>query len=86
VLSSGISELVAKKAGKVQESFKFELSQVKEELKTINSPWIDIVKSDHRHKVLSRSVDSLARAIQIVQTSYFRALGLMLGFNSLDGD
>jgi uncharacterized protein len=69
VLSSGISELVAKKAGNAQESFKFELSRVKEELKTISSPWIDIVKSDHRHKVLSRSNNSLVRAIQIVQTS-----------------
>ena len=77
---------MAKKVGNAQESFKFELSQVKEELKTINSPWIDVVKSDQRHKVLSRSIDSLARAIQIVQTSYFSALGLMLGFNSLDGD
>jgi len=86
LLDSGISELVAKKAGNAPESFKFELSQVKGSLKTINSPWIDVVKSDQRHKVLSRSNDSLVRAIQIVQTSYFRALGLMLGFNSLDGD
>ena len=66
LLSSGISELVARKAGNAQESFKFELSQVKEELKTINSPWIDVVKSDQKHRVLSRSIDSLARAIQMV--------------------
>ena len=86
LLNSGISELVVNKDGNADKSFKFELSQVKGSLKTINSPWIDVVKSDQRHKVLSRSNDSLVRAIQIVQTSYFRALGLMLGFNSLDGD
>jgi hypothetical protein len=86
LLDSGISDLVTKKHSKVPKSFKFALNQVKAALATTDSKWIDTVMSDRGHKVLYRSHTLLAGATQIIQVYYPRALGLVLGFNTLDGD
>ena len=86
LLNSGISELVVNKDGNADKSFKFELSQVKAGLKTINSHWINAATSDQQREVLFRSHKSLAKTVQILQKSYPRALGLIFGFNTLDGD
>ena len=86
LLNSGISELVVNKDGNADKSFKFELSQVKAGLKMINSHWINAATSDQQREVLFRSHESLAKTVQILQKSYPRALGLIFGFNTLDGD
>ena len=86
LLDSGISELVVKKDDKANKSLRFQLDQVKLALKTIDSRWIDAVSSGQGREVLFRLHNYLAKTVKILQTSYPRALGLIFGFNTLDGD
>ena len=86
LLDSGISELVVRKDVNADKSIKFQLNQVSLALETINNHWIDAVSSEQELKVLFRSHHLLTKTVKILQTSYPRALGLIFGFNTLDGD
>ena len=71
------------------EAFRFELAQargVMEELSETRTPWIELAAMPEGHQRLSYTMIPLAGAIRIVADRMPGALGLTLGFNSLDGD
>lgn len=70
-------------------SLRFELDQVRSVLLKLDADprgWQDLLEVTRAQEKLRYAIHPLAGAIRILQRDYASALGLILGFNAMDGD
>lgn len=92
---TGFSELLTGEDVWLLQTLEFELKQAREVLENLRkagTPWVApsssdaLVKQTFAHQRLAYSQIPLAGAIRVISEAIPVALGLKLGFNSLDGD
>ncbi|MGX1309755.1 putative lipoprotein [Amorphus suaedae] len=85
----GLANLLPADAAFNAGSLRFQLAEaggVFEELSKSGRPWAEIVKDPATHERLTYATIPITGALEILATRYPAALGLILGFNALDGD
>ncbi len=85
----GLAELLPPDAAFNAGSLRFQLSEadtVFEGLRESGRPWSDIAEEPSDHDRLTYATIPITGALEILADRYPAALGLILGFNSLDGD
>jgi predicted lipoprotein len=85
----GLAELLPPDAAFNAGSLRFQLSEadtVFEGLRESGRPWSDIAEDPSDHDRLTYATIPITGALEILADRYPAALGLILGFNSLDGD
>lgn len=89
LLSSGLVALLPEAEVRHASALDFELGQARKTLdglKSTGSDWIALAGQTEGHQKLAYALIPLAGAIRVIAESFPAALGLTLGFNSLDGD
>ncbi|WP_421724158.1 imelysin family protein [Bauldia sp.] len=87
VSASGLTEQMPSDQTRLIDSLLFELRQAEAAITTDEAaPWIEAVREPERHERLTYSLVPLGAAVTILEERLPAALGLIAGFNSLDGD
>ncbi len=89
LLSGGLVALLPEDEIRHASALDFEMSQARKTLdglKSTGSDWTALAGQTEGHQKLSYTLIPLAGAIRVIAESFPAALGLTLGFNSLDGD
>lgn len=89
VSAGGIGAILPASATWMTGSLAFELSSANTALARLTetgAPWADIVKSADGHDTLAYTLIPLGSAFEILEQRMPVALGLTMGFNTLDGD
>ncbi|MEM8877856.1 MAG: imelysin family protein, partial [Pseudomonadota bacterium] len=89
LMDGGLADLLPPEHRSLAEGLNFEIAQARavlEELESTGEDWIDLAAEAEGHQRLSYAMIPLAGSIRIVADRMPGALGLVLGFNSLDGD
>ncbi|MEM1050081.1 MAG: imelysin family protein [Pseudomonadota bacterium] len=89
IADRGFSEVLATDDEWVVESFRFEINQAINVIKALESAdrsWVDTTGDVEGHQKLAYVQIPMGGAATILSSSLPQALGLTLGFNSLDGD
>lgn len=85
----GLADLLPADAAFNADSLRFQLAEaggVFSALSKSGRPWAEIVKDPAAHERLTYATIPITGALEILATRYPAALGLILGFNALDGD
>jgi len=86
VIAAGISDVMPEREARHCSALAFVSGQAKRTLAALAPDWLATAADAEGHQKLSYALIPLAGAIRVVGESYPQALGLTLGFNSLDGD
>lgn len=89
LMTDGLNSLLPAADARHADGLVFEMAQARNVLADLASnetSWLDTASSNVGHQRLSYAMIPLAGAIRVIAESYPSALGLSLGFNSLDGD
>ena len=89
LMEGGLADLLPPEHRNLAEALAFEMAQARnvfDELDGTGQDWVDLAAGAEGHQRLSYAMIPLAGAIAIVADRLPGALGLTLGFNSLDGD
>ncbi len=89
MMSVGLDDLLPDEHARYAGAVAFELKQAKNTLDALiadGGPWLDVAAETEGHQKLSYVMIPLAGATRVIAENYPAALGLTLGFNSLDGD
>lgn len=89
LLSQGLDDLLPEADASYAASVAFELRQARDTLDALtrtDTAWPDLAGSEVGHRQLSYVAIPIGGAMRFLTQNYPAALGLTLGFNSLDGD
>ncbi|MGX1097278.1 putative lipoprotein [Amorphus sp. MBR-141] len=85
----GLADLLPADAAFNAGSLRFQLSEASKVFETLREsgrPWTEIAEDPAAHERLTYATIPITGALEILGARYPAALGLILGFNSLDGD
>ncbi len=89
MMLAGLDDLLPAEHARYAGAVAFELKQAKNTLDALmrnGGAWLDLAAGTEGHQKLSYVMIPLAGATRVIAENYPTALGLTLGFNSLDGD
>ncbi|MBO6759212.1 MAG: imelysin family protein [Roseibium sp.] len=86
LFEESINDLLAPEHVRQATALSFEIAQVTRTMDGLEDNWLDLSTSTDGHQKLSYVLFPLNGAVFLIREMYPAALGLTLGFNSLDGD